>query len=95
MRTFGRRAAASVLMKYLDLDKPKAHAVLDRLLVAMEDALASGRAVEFRNFGVLKPTMRKARTGRNPKRPDDVYRIPAQLRVRFIPGKSLKERLKR
>jgi len=45
-------------------------------------------------LGRLKPRLRKARVGRNPRTGDDVD-IPAHIAVKFQPSKSLRERLKK
>ncbi len=47
------------------------------------DALAAGRNVELRNFGVLEVQVRKARVGRNPNKPETE-----------VVGKILKQKIK-
>ena len=56
----------------------------------ISDALAEGRKVELRNFGVFDVVTRKARVGRNPKNPTVTVQIPPKKTVRFRPGKELK-----
>lgn len=58
-------------------------------------ALAEGRNVELRNFGVLEVQVRKARVGRNPNKPQDVVTIPERAVVKFKSGKILKAQLKK
>jgi len=43
------------------------------------NALAAGRNVELRNFGVLEVQVRKARVGRNPNKPETEVIIPHEL----------------
>lgn len=59
------------------------------------NALAAGRNVELRNFGVLEVQVRKARVGRNPNRPETEVIIPQRAVVKFKSGKVLKAKLKK
>ena len=58
------------------------------------DALAAGRNVELRNFGVLEVQVRKARVGRNPNKPETEVIIPERAVVKFKSGKILKQKIK-
>ena len=53
-------------------------------------ALAQGRNVELRNFGVFEVKIRKARIGRNPNRPETDVPIPARAMVKFKAGKEMR-----
>ena len=66
------------------------HMTLD---IVME-ALAAGRNVELRNFGVLEVQVRKARVGRNPNKPETEVIIPERAVVKFKSGKILKQKIK-
>ena len=59
------------------------------------DALAAGRNVELRNFGVLEVQVRKQRIGRNPNKPEAEVIIPQRAVVKFKSGKILKQQLKK
>ena len=50
--------------------------VVQRTLDYIAEALAKGRKVELRNFGVFEVKVRKARVGRNPNAPAADVRIP-------------------
>lgn len=63
-------------------------------LDAIADALAEGRNVELRNFGVFEVQIRKSRIGRNPKKPQTDVVIPTRAVIKFKAGKELKARLK-
>ena len=54
------------------------------------DALAAGRNVELRNFGVLEVQVRKARVGRNPNLPEKDVPIPERAVVRYKAGKEMR-----
>ena len=58
-------------------------------------ALADGRNVELRNFGVLEVQRRKERIGRNPNKPENKVVIPERAVVKFKSGKILKQLLKK
>ncbi len=58
------------------------------------EALASGRNVELRNFGVLEVQVREARVGRNPNKPEAEVIIPERAVVKFKSGKILKHKIK-
>ena len=58
-------------------------------------ALAEGRSVELRNFGVLEVQRRKSRIGRNPNKPEAEVIIPERAVVKFKSGKILKQLLKK
>jgi integration host factor subunit beta len=58
-------------------------------------ALAEGRNVELRNFGVLEVQRRKSRIGRNPNKPEAEVIIPERAVVKFKSGKILKQMLKK
>jgi integration host factor subunit beta len=58
-------------------------------------ALAKGRNVELRNFGVLEVQKRKARVGRNPNKPETEVVIPERAVVKFKSGKILKQLIKK
>ena len=61
----------------------------------IQKALADGRNVELRNFGVLEVQVRKARVGRNPNKPETEVIIPERAVVKFKSGKILKAKLKK
>jgi nucleoid DNA-binding protein len=56
-------------------------------------ALAEGRNVELRNFGVFEVQVRKSRIGRNPNQPEKDVVIPDRAVIKFKSGKELKARL--
>src|SRR5476649_2370087 len=61
----------------------------------VQQALANGRNVELRNFGVLALQVRKQRIGRNPNQPETQVIIPQRAVVKFKVGKILKQQLKK
>jgi len=67
------------------------HVVIQKTLDYITEELVRGGHIEFRDFGVFEVHSRKPRIGRNPKRPDQVVRIPERKVVKFKPGKRMKE----
>ena len=68
---------------------------VQQTLDIIQKALANGRTVELRNFGVLEVKVRKPRIGRNPSKPMDQVIIPQRAVVKFKSGKMLKQLLKK
>ena len=65
--------------------------VVQRTLDLICEAVAAGKTVEFRNFGVFEVKVRKARIGRNPHQPGTDVPIPQRAVVKFKPGKEMRE----
>ncbi len=68
---------------------------VQQTLEIVQRALANGRNVELRNFGVLEVQVRKQRIGRNPNKPEAEVVIPQRAVVKFKSGKILKQQLKK
>ena len=68
--------------------KQKAEQVVDALFNAMKEAMANGKRIELRGFGVFVVKPRKRGIGRNPRTGKEVP-IPAGKTIRFKPGKEL------
>jgi len=62
-------------------------------LDVIRQAIAEGRNVELRNFGVFQLRVRKPRVGRNPNQPEKNVVIPERVGVRFKAGKELRKDL--
>ncbi len=67
--------------------------VIQRALDRITEALCEGDTVEFRKFGVFEVQERKARIGRNPKRPEQTVTIPRRRVVKFKPGLVMRQRI--
>jgi DNA-binding protein HU-beta len=75
-----------------ELSKTAVGTVLASLAAVASNALEDGSEVTLHGLGKLKPTYRKARTGRNPSTGAPVE-IAAQKGVKFVIGKFLKDDL--
>jgi nucleoid DNA-binding protein len=69
------------------------YTVIQKTLDHIIEALVKGDHVEFRDFGVFEIITRKSRIGRNPKKPENVVRIPERKVVKFKPGKEMKAKV--
>ena len=72
-----------------DLPRTKSAEAVDSVIQAMKQALADGKRIELRGFGVFQVRERKRGVGRNPKTGVEVKITPGKT-VRFKPGKALK-----
>lgn len=72
-----------------DVPRVKAAQAVDTVIAAMKQALADGKRIELRGFGVFQVRDRKKGVGRNPKTGVEVKIAPGKT-VRFKPGKELK-----
>ena len=67
------------------------HAVFETI----SETLASGDKLQFVGFGTFEVRERAARTGRNPRKPDETIEIPAAKMPAFKAGKALKDAVNR
>jgi nucleoid DNA-binding protein len=79
---------------YPEVPQKAVRDVVQLTLDAIVDALAEGRNVELRNFGVFEVQVRKSRVGRNPNKPDKDVIIPERAVIKFKAGKELRGLLK-
>ena len=63
--------------------------LIQKTLDHMAGALANGERVDLRNFGIFEVKVRKARVGRNPRKPAKDVPIPARAIVKFRAGREL------
>lgn len=72
--------------------KKEARAVLESLVKNISSALKKKENATLTGFGTFKVVKRKARKGRNPQTGEPI-RIRASKKIKFVPGKALKEDL--
>jgi nucleoid DNA-binding protein len=93
MANLTKRDLVLRIAKGSSLTQQEVFAVVQHTLDAITDALASGRDVELRNFGVFEVCLTKSRVGRNPKEPEKDVPIPARATVKFKAGKIMRQRV--
>ena len=65
--------------------------LIQKTLDHMAGALANGERVDLRNFGIFEVKVRKARVGRNPRKPAKDVPIPAKAIVKFRAGREMRQ----
>ena len=75
------------------LSKRETQKVIDVIIGTIGDTLAAGEKVTLVGFGTFGVRQRMARTGRNPQTCATIQ-IPARKVVRFVAGKTLKEKVR-
>ncbi|MDR1778703.1 MAG: HU family DNA-binding protein [Clostridiales Family XIII bacterium] len=71
--------------------KKDAEISVNALISTIEGALIKGEKVQLIGFGTFETRKRKARMGRNPRKPDEVMEIKASTAPVFKAGKALKD----
>ena len=71
--------------------KKDAEAALNAVTASIEEALIKGEKVQLIGFGTFETRERKARQGRNPRKPEEVIKIEASKAPVFKAGKALKD----
>jgi DNA-binding protein HU-beta len=73
------------------ITKKEAELAVNATISSIEDALVRGERVQLIGFGTFETRDRKARQGRNPRKPDEVIKIKASKAPVFKAGKALKD----
>jgi len=73
------------------LTKKDAEAAVNAFVASVEGALVKGEKVQLIGFGTFEIRPRKARQGRNPRKPGEVIKIAASKAPVFKAGKALKD----
>lgn len=78
------------------MNSPKTEASknIEAFLDTIQEALASGEDVKIPGFGSFSVAHRQERQGRNPQT-GEIMTIPANKTIKFSPGKTLKEAVKK
>ncbi len=71
--------------------KKDAEVSVNALISTIEGALVKGDKVQLIGFGTFEVRQRKARQGRNPRKPDEIIKIKAAKAPVFKAGKALKD----
>ena len=66
--------------------------ILNIIFIEILEALCRGENIEIRGFGTYKTTIRKARTGRNPKN-GNLVQIPEKTAIKWKMSKTFFNRL--
>ncbi len=73
------------------MTKKVAEEAVTATIQSIEEALVANDKVQLIGFGTFEVRERKARTGRNPRKPEEIIEIPASSAPVFKAGKALKD----
>ncbi|MDD6190173.1 MAG: HU family DNA-binding protein [Firmicutes bacterium] len=71
--------------------KKDAELAVNAVVSSIEEALVKGDKVQLIGFGTFEVRDRKAKQGRNPRKPGEVIDIAASKAPKFKAGKALKD----
>ena len=71
--------------------KKDAELAVNAFVSSVESALVQGEKVQLIGFGTFEVRERKARQGRNPRKPGEIIKIDASKAPVFKAGKALKD----
>ncbi|MBP3816370.1 MAG: HU family DNA-binding protein [Firmicutes bacterium] len=77
--------------KKTNFTKKDAETAINAFLGTVQTALVKGEKVQLIGFGTFETKKRKAREGRNPRKPGETIKIPASKAPTFKAGKALKD----
>jgi integration host factor subunit beta len=75
------------------MSKRDVEIVVETIFTSMTDALVRRDRIEIRGFGSFIAKKRRAREGRNPRKPDVKVSVPQKHVPFFTCGKELRERV--
>ena len=81
----------SAVAEKANFTKKDAELAINALLATVEESLVKGEKVQLIGFGTFETRERKARQGRNPRKPDEIIKIAASKAPVFKAGKALKD----
>jgi nucleoid DNA-binding protein len=93
MANLTKRDLVIAIAEKTALTQQEVFSVIQLTLDGITEALANGKGVEFREFGVFTTRLTKQRVGRNPKKPTETVVIPPRAIVKFKSGKIMKARV--
>ncbi len=91
LTSLSKRELANNISQETGFTQMQVAEIVQMTLDGIIKALQEGRQVEFREFGVFEIKERKARVGRNPKKPDIPITIPGRMAIKFKPGKRMRD----
>lgn len=92
VRTVSKKDIVKTVAERNGMTSGDAARIVQAFLDQIIDTLSDGHRIEFREFGIFEPKVRKGRIGRNPKTGETVP-VPPKAVVAFKPGKVMKERV--
>lgn len=94
MKNVTKRQIADKLADRLGYCSSHIKIVLNGLEQYIMEVLSEGNNIELRGFGSYKSVVRKAKIGRNPRCPKDVFEIPPRRVAVFKMSKKFEDKMK-
>jgi nucleoid DNA-binding protein len=91
MANMSKRELVTRIAGETGLIQSDVRAIVQQTLDYITEALAAGRNVELRNFGVFRVAVRKKHFAQNPNRPHERIVIPDRKVVKFRQGRVMKK----
>ena len=86
-----KRELVRAISEKTGISMKSSEACLNAFLETVTEELAEGNKVQLIGFGTFKTVERKARQGRNPRNPEEVFEIPAAVVPKLEFGKPVKD----
>lgn len=86
-----KQELVAAIAEKTEFTKKNAEILLDATLDSITEALAKGEKIQLIGFGTFEVKERAARTGRNPRNPEETIAIPESKQPVLKFGKSIKD----
>jgi DNA-binding protein HU-beta len=93
--TMNKQDLIETMANRAKISKKSATVALETMTDQITKTLQNGGKVSISGFGAWYPNTRAARMGVNPQKISERIQIPATTVAKFIPGKNLKEAVRR
>lgn len=93
--TMNKQDLIEAMSNRAKISKKAATVALETLTDSVTKTLKSNGKVSISGFGAWYPNTRAARMGVNPQETNQRIRIPETIVAKFLPGKNLKEAIRR
>ncbi len=93
--TMNKQDLVETISNRAKISKKSALIALETLTDSVTKTLQNNGKVSISGFGAWYPNKRAARMGVNPQQTSERIQIPETIVAKFIPGKNLKEAIRR
>ena len=93
--TMNKQDLIETMANRAKISKKSATVALEALTDSVTQTLQTSGKVSISGFGAWFPNKRAARMGVNPQRTSERIQIPETVVAKFVPGKRLKEAIRR
>jgi DNA-binding protein HU-beta len=94
MPTVTKRDLVAAVSSSTGLNADDIATMLNSLITVIGDRLSEGNAITLRGLCTFSVKVSRAKKGRNPRQPNELFDVPEHCSLRFSPSKELKDRVK-